>query len=124
MNVKILSAVIVVATILLLAQTVSIVDGHHKTKDNGEIRKSAEEKSEPYDKQGNLKTTIEDKKKAFKEYKIAFDAWKTAKEAYKVAKTSGDMTAIDAKKVILDTAEITKDNALKKYLDAKKKRSR
>ncbi len=124
MNIKTVSVVIVLVTVLLLAQTVSIVEANHKPKDKGETRKAAEKKSEDYDPQGNLKKTIDEKRKAFLAYKAAFKAWKIAKEAWKTAKSSGDQTVIDTKKVILDKAKITKDVALKKYLDAKKKRSR
>ena len=124
MHVKTVSIVIVLVTVLLLAQTVSIVDAHHKSKDKGETRKAAETKSKDYDPQGNLKKTIDEKRKAFIAYKIAFKAWKIAKEEYKIAKGSGDQTTIDAKKVILDAAKITKDKALKEYQDAKKKKAR
>ncbi len=54
MNLKITTAVIVLVTVLLLAQSVSVVEAHHKSKDKGDIRKSAETKSKSYDKQGNL----------------------------------------------------------------------
>ncbi len=124
MQVKTASIVIVLVTVLLLAQTVSVVEAHHKPKDKGEIRKAAEKKSENYDPQGNLKKTIDEKRKAFIAYKAAFKAWKIAKEAWKTAKISGDQTVIDAKKVILDKAKIVKDTALKKYLDAKKMKAR
>jgi hypothetical protein len=124
MHVKTASVVIVLVTVLLLAQTVSIVDAHHKPKDKGEIRKAAEKKSEDYDPQGNLKKTIDEKRKAYIAYKAAFKEWKIAKEAWKTAKISGDQTVIDAKKVILDAAIIVKDNALKEWQDAKKSRAR
>jgi len=124
MHVKTASIVIVLVTVLLLAQTVSIVDAHHKPKDNGEIRKAAEKKSEDYDPQGNLKKTIDEKRKAFIAYKAAFKAWKIAKEEWKTAKISGDQTVIDAKKVILDATIIVKDKALKEWQDAKKLKRR
>lgn len=124
MHVKIVSVVIVLVTVLLLAQTVSIAEAHHKPKDKGEMRKAAEKKSEDYDPQGNLKKTIEEKRKAFVAYKASFKAWKTAKEVWKTAKISGDQTVIDAKKVILDAAIIVKDKALKEYLNAKKMKAR
>lgn len=124
MNVKTVSVVIVLATVLLLAQTVSIVEAHHKPKDKGEIRKAAEKKSEDYDPQGNLKKTIDEKRKAYIAYKTAFKEWKIAKEEWKTAKISGDQTVIDAKKVILDAAIIVKDKALKEWQDAKKLKSR
>ncbi len=120
MHVKTVSVVLVLVTVLLLAQTVSIVDAHHKPKDKGEIRKTAEKKSEDYESQENLKNTIDEKRKAFKDYRIAFKAWKIAKDTWKTAKISGDQTVIDAKKVILDKAIIVKDTALKEYLDSKK----
>ncbi len=120
MNLKITSVVIVLVAVLLLAQTVSIVEAKHKAKDTGETRKAAETKSVDYDNEGNLKTTIKEKRDAFVAYKVAFDAWKTAKDSYKTAKKSGVLTDIDAKKVILDKAIIVKDTALKKYLDSKK----
>lgn len=124
MHVKTASIVIVLVTVLLLAQTVSIVDAHHKPKDKGEIRKAAEKKSEDYDPQGNLKKTIDEKRKAYIAYKAAFKEWKIAKEAWKTAKISGDQTVIDAKKVILDAAIIVKDKALKEWQDAKKSKAR
>jgi len=124
MHVKTASIVIVLVTVLLLAQTVSIVDAHHKPKDKGEIRKAAEKKSEDYDPQGNLKKTIDEKRKAFIAYKAAFKEWKIAKEAWKTAKISGDQTVIDAKKVILDASIIVKDKALKEWQDAKKLKRR
>lgn len=124
MHVKTASIVIVLVTVLLLAQTVSIVDAHHKPKDKGEIRKAAEKKSEDYDPQGNLKKTIDEKRKAFIAYKAAFKEWKIAKEEWKTAKISGDQTVIDAKKVILDAAIIVKDKALKEWQDAKKLKRR
>ncbi len=64
----------------------SIVDAKHNPKNN-DARKNAEIKSKDFDPQGNLKTVIEEKRKAFHDYKIAFKAWKTAKEAYKAAKS-------------------------------------
>ncbi len=124
MDVKTISTVIVLVTVLLLAQTVSIVEAHHKSKNSGEIRKAAEKKSEDYDPQGNLKKTIDEKRKAFVAYKIAFKAWKIAKEVWKDAKSLGDQTVIDAKKVILDKAKIDKEVALKKFVDAKKDKAR
>jgi len=120
MNVKTVSVVLVIATVLLLAQTVSIVEAHHKTKDKGEIRKTAEEKSEDYDPQGNLKETIDEKRKAWVAYKVAFKAWKIANDDWRTAKIAGDQTVIDAAKVILDAAIVTKDEAYKEYLNAKK----
>ena len=122
MYVKTASIVIVLVTVLLLAQTVSVVEAHHKSKDKGEIRKAAEKKSKDYDSQGNLKKTIDEKRKAFVDYKAAHKAWKIAKDAWRTAITAGDQTVIDAKKVILDAAKITKDKAYKEYLDAKKKK--
>jgi len=122
MHVKTASVVIVLVTVLLLAQTVSIVEAHHKPKDKGEIRKTAEKKSEDFDKDKKIK--YDEKRKAFKAYKVAFKAWKIAKESWKTAKISGDQTVIDAKKVILDAAKIIKDKALKEYQDGKKKKIR
>ena len=54
MHVKTVSVVIVLVAVLLLAQTVSVVEAHHKKNDKGETRKAAEKKSEAYDRQGNL----------------------------------------------------------------------
>ena len=122
MHVKTASIVIVLVTVLLLAQTVSIVDAHHKPKDKGEIRKAAEKKSEDYNLQEQK--TIDEKKKAFIAYRTAFKEWKIAKEEWKTARTSGDQTVIDAKKVILDAAIIVKDKALKELQDAKKLKRR
>lgn len=122
MDVKTISTVIVLVTVLLLAQTVSIVEAHHKSKDSGEVRKAAEKKSEDYE--VTIKKVIDEKRKAFVAYKIAFKAWKIAKEAWKDAKSSGDQTIIDVKKVILDKAENEKTIALKKFVDAKKVKAR
>ncbi len=124
MNLKITTFAIVLVTVLLLAQTVSVVEAHHKTEDNGEIRTSAETKSESYDEQGNLKTTIDERRTAFLAWKTAFNAWKTAKEEYKAAKITEVQTTIDAKKIILDAALITKENAWKTYQDTKKNNAR
>lgn len=124
MNLKITSVVIVLVAVLLLAQSITVVEAKHKAKDAGDARKSAETKSVPYDKQGNLKTVIDEKRKAFLAYKTAFDAWKITKEEYKTAKISGVQTTIDAKKVLLDAAKITKDKAWKTYQDAKKLKAR
>ena len=122
MHVKTASVVIVLVIVLLLAQTVSIVDAHHKPKDKGEIRKATEKKSDEITE--NLKKTIDEKREAWVAYKAAFKAWKIAKEAWKTAKISGDQTVIDAKKVILDAAIIVKDKALKEWQDAKKLKTR
>ena len=125
MNLRIVSAVVILITALLLVQSISVVDAHHNdNKDAGAARKTAETKSADYDNEGNLKTTIKEKRDAFLAYKAAFDAWKIAKEDYKAAKTSGVQTTIDAKKVILDAAKITKDKAWKTYQDTKKKNAR
>ena len=125
MNVKMISGIIVIVTALLLSQTVSVVDAHHNTDPrNKTARKTAEEKDKNFDDQGNDKDVIKEKRDAFLAYKAAFAAWKTAKEAYKSAKTAGDQTIIDAKKIILDVSKITKENALKDYKQALKKRAR
>ncbi len=115
MNYKIFSSIMIV-TVLLLAQTVSVVDAHHDADPrNKEARDTAEVKSEDYDNQGNKKEVIEEKRAAFLAYKEAFLAWKTAKENYKSAKSSGVQDDIDATKVIFDAAKITKDNAYEDY---------
>ena len=112
-------------TVLLLAQTVSVVEGHHNTDPrNKAAREAAETKSEDYDNEGNKKEVIEEKKEAFVAYKAAFAAWKTAKENYKSAKSSGVQDDIDATKIIFDAAKITKDNAYQDYKDALKKKAR
>ncbi len=115
----------ILAIVLLLAQTVSVVDAHHDTDPrNKEARSTAEVKSEDYDNQGNKKVVIEEKKDTFLAYKVAFVAWKTAKENYKSAKKSGVQDDIDATKVILDAAKITKDKAYVDYKEALKKKAR
>jgi hypothetical protein len=125
MNIKVISVMMVLLTTLLLAQTVSIVDAHHNPDSRNENgRKAMEEKSKDYDKQGNKKEVIEEKKKAFLAYKTAFAAWKTAKEDYKSAKSSGEQTVINAKKVILDAAKIVKENAFAEYKEALKHKAR
>ena len=124
MHVKTVSVVIVLVTVLLLAQTVSIAEAHHKNKDKGEIRKAAEKKSESYDPQGNLKKTVDEKRKAWVAYKAAVKEYKIAKDAWRTALTVGDQTVIDEKKVILDASIIVKDKALKEWQDAKKLKAR
>ncbi len=120
MNIRTVSVVLVVVTVLLLAQTISIAEAHHKTKDKGETRKAAEKKSENYDPEGNLKETIDEKRKAWVAYKVAFKAWKITVDDWRTAKITGDQTVIDAAKVILDAATVAKDEAYKEYLNAKK----
>lgn len=122
MNLKITSVVIVLVAVLLLAQSITVVEAKHKAKDNGEIRKDAEKKSIPYNEAAQA--VIDEKRKAFVAYKVAFDAWKIAKEDYKDAKTSGVQTTIDEKKVLLDVAKITKDKAWKTYQESKKLKTR
>ena len=119
MHLRNTSTVLVLAAVLLLAQTVSIVDAAHKSKNDPDPRKAAEAQ-DVSDKKSKVEKNNE-KRKAFAAYKDAFDAWKTAKDAYKTAKKSGVQTDIDAKKVILDAAKITKDAALKNYNNEKKK---
>ena len=58
MHVKTVSVVIVLVTVLLLAQTVSIVDAHHKSKDKGETRKAAETKSTENDTEELIESPI------------------------------------------------------------------
>jgi len=117
-------SVVAIVTVLLLIQTVSVVEAHHKKKDSGETRKAAEIKSEKYDNGGNLKTTIEEKREAFLAYKIAFDAWKSAKELWKTAKSSGTTSDISGNQTLVDATKVTKDEAWETYQDAKKKKAR
>jgi len=137
-NVKIASVVIVLVTVLLLAQTVSIIDATHVSKDK-DARKAAEEREKDLAKEEKTngkdarkaaeerekdlakeeKTNGDEKRKAYADYRTAFKAWKTAKEALRTAVSLGDQTVIDAKKVISDNAKIDKDVAHKKYLIAK-----
>jgi len=115
-NVKIASVVIVLVTVLLLAQTVSIIDATHVSKGK-DARKAAEEREKDLAKEEN--TNGDEKRKAYADYRAAFKAWKTAKEALRTAVSLGDQTVIDAKKVISDNAKIAKDVAHEKYLIAK-----
>lgn len=117
MHLKTTSVVLVLAAVLLLAQTVSIVDATHKSKNDKDPRKVAEEREKDLDKVKETKNI--DKRKAFNDYLVTFKEWKIAKQEYKTAKSSGDQTVIDAKKIILDKAIITKDEALKKYVLSK-----
>ena len=64
MNLKITSVVIVLVAVLLLAQSITVVEAKHKVKDQGEIRKAAEVKSDDYDNEGNLKNCNRRKKKS------------------------------------------------------------
>ena len=117
MHVRNTSTILVLAAVLLLAQTISVVDAAHKSANDPDPKKVAEAQ-DVADKKAKVEKNDE-KRKAFAAYKDAFDAWKSAKDAYKTAKKSGVQTDIDAKKVILDVAKIAKDEALKKYNDTK-----
>jgi hypothetical protein len=122
---KIISSTIILATVLLLAQTVSVVDAHHDTDPRNEAaRSTAEEENKNLDNQGNDKDVIKEKRDAFVAYKEAFGAWKTAKENYKTAKSSGVEDDINSTKIILDAAKLTKDDAYKSYKEALKKRAK
>lgn len=125
MNLKITGVVIVLVAVLLLAQSITVVEAKHKAKDTGEARASAEVKSKEFDKKVTSKSaTSEQKRKAFSDYKIAFTAWKSAKEVWKATKVTGIESDINAKKVLVDAAKITKDDAWKTYQDVKKKKLR
>jgi len=125
MNLKITSVVIVLVAVLLLAQSITVVEAKHKAKDTGDARKSAEAESTEFDKKVTSKSaTGEQKKKAFSDYKIAFTAWKSAKDLYKVAKVTGIESNITGNQTLVDTAKITKDNARDTYQEIKKKKLR
>ena len=125
MNLKITSVVIVLVAVLLLAQSITVVEAKHKAKDTGEARKSAETKSTEFDKNVTGKSaTGEQKKKAFSDYKIAFTAWKSAKDLYKAAKLTGISSNITGNQTLVDTAKITKDTAWDTYQEIKKKKLR
>jgi len=110
---------------LLLAQSISMVEAtHNSDPKNEKDRTAAEEKSKDFDKDGNKKDVIKEKRDAFVAYKAAFKAWKVAKENYKTAKSSGVQEDIDSTNLILNAAKITKDNALKTYKDTLKKKAR
>ena len=125
MNLKITSVVIVLVAVLLLAQSITVVEAKHKAKDNGEARKSAEAKSKEYDEKITSKSATSDqKRKAFSDYKIAFTAWKSAKELWKAAKITEIESNISGNQTLVDAAKITKDDAWKTYQDVKKKKLR
>ena len=125
MESKTIYITIIAISVLILLQPVSTIDAtHNSDKKNEKARSAAEEKSKDFDKDGNKKDVIKEKRDAFVAYKAAFKAWKIAKEDYKLAKSSGVQTDIDAKKIILDAAKITKDNALEVYKEALKKKAR
>ena len=119
MHIRNTSLVLALAAVLLLAQTISVVDAAHKSKTDIDKRKAAEAQDVSDKKSKVVKN--DEKRKAFAAYKVAFDAWKTAKDSYKTAKKSGVQTDIDAKKVLLDAAKITKDEALRNYILEKEK---
>ena len=129
MNLKITSVVIVFVAVLLLAQSITVVEAHHKEKDNGEIRKSAEAKSKEYDAKYDNKVTKKSatsaqKSKAFLDYKGNFTVWKSAKELWKIAKSSGIESNINGNKTLVDVAKISKDVAWKTYQEVKNKKLR
>ena len=119
MHLRNTSTVLVLAAVLLLAQTISVVDAAHKSANDPDPRKIDEKKTTDDKKDKKIKNDA--KRKAFLAYKASFDAWKTAKEVHKTAKIIGIQTDIDAKKVILDAAKIAKDAALKNYNNEKNK---
>jgi len=124
-NLKITSVVIILVAVLLLAQSITVVEAKHKAKDTGEARKAAETKSAEFDKKVTVKSaTSEQKKKAFSDYKISFTAWKSAKDLYKAAKLTGVESNIAGNQTLVDTAKITKDNAWDAYQEIKKKKLR
>lgn len=119
MHIRNTSLVLALAAVLLLAQTVSIVDAAHKSKTDPDKRKAAEVQTVSDEKTKMAKN--DEKRKAFGDYKVAFDAWKTAKETYKTTKKSGVQMDIDAKKVLLDAAKIAKDKSYRNYILEQKK---
>ena len=123
MNLKITSVVIALVAVLLLAQSITVVEAKHKAKDTGEARKAAETKSVEFDKKVTSKSaTSEQKKKAFSDYKISFTAWKSTKDLYKAAKLTGVESNISGNQTLVDAAKITKDNAWDTYQEIKKKK--
>ena len=125
MNLKLTSVVIVLVAVLLLAQSITVVEAKHKAADNGEARAAMKAKSTTFDEKVTSKSaTSEQKKKAFSDYKIAFTAWKSAKELWKAAKVTGVDSNISGNKTLVDTAKITKDNAWDTYQEIKKKKQR
>ncbi len=115
MHVRNTSTILVLAAVLLLAQTVSVVDAAHKSKNDPDPRKESKKKTDPKKVPTTKQIKNDEKRKAFQAYKVAFDAWIDAKVEYKNAKKSGVQIDIDAKKVILDAAKTAKDAALKEY---------
>ena len=125
MNLKITSVVIALVAVLLLAQSITVVEAKHKVKDTGDARKAAETKSVEFDKKVTSKSaTSEQKKKAFSDYKISFTAWKSTKDLYKAAKLTGVESNISGNQTLVDAAKITKDNAWDTYQEIKKKKLR
>ena len=125
MNLKITSVVIVLVAVLLLAQSITVVEAKHKAADNGEARAAMKAKSTTFDEKVTGKSaTKEQKRAAFSDYKIAFTAWKSAKELWKAAKVTGVDSNISGNKTLVDTAKITKDNAWDTYQEIKKKKQR
>ena len=125
MNLKITGVVIVLVAVLLLAQSITVVEAKHKAKDTGEARASAETKSTEFDEKVTSKSATRDQKReAFSDYKIAFTAWKSAKELWKVAKVTGIESSISGNQTLVNTAKITKDTAWDTYQEIKKKKIR
>jgi len=125
MNLRALLSVVVLVTALLLVQSISVVDAHHRDADSGEARKAAEAKSEEFDEKNTSKSATRDQKReAFSDYKIAFAAWKSAKELWKTAKSSGVESNIDGNQTLVSAAKITKDEAWETYQEIKKKKLR
>ena len=75
MHIRNTSIVLALAAVLLLAQTVSIVDAAHKSKTDPDKRKVAEVQTVSDKKDKNVKN--DEKRKAFATYKDAFNAWKS-----------------------------------------------
>jgi len=124
-NLKITSVVIVLVVVLLLAQSITVVEAKHKAKDTGEARKAAEAESVEFDKKVTSKSATRDQKReAFSDYKISFTAWKSAKELWKVSKLTGVESNISGNQTLVDAAKITKYNAWDSYQEIKKKKLR
>ena len=101
-----------------------MVEANHNSDNKNTARKNMEEKSKDYDKEGNNKEKLKEKRDAWIAYKIAFKAWKTAKEDLKSVKNSGDSSLIAAKQLIVIAAKIVKEDTFEKYKDALRKGTR
>lgn len=108
--------VISLITLILVAQTTSVVYAHHN--DNYHPRKDMKSKSEKIDVEKKVK--YEKIIAALAEYRTAFKAWKIASSDYKTAKILGDSQDIEDAKENRDSAYTEMMEKLDMYIELKK----